>query len=212
MTGFFLTVEGPEGAGKSTLVAALAERLRSHGVDPVVVREPGGTPVAEAARRLLLDSAGPVSPATELFLLLAARSDLVAGVVRPGLTAGRLILADRFELSTLAYQVGGRGLPRAAVLEANRLATGGLVPDLVLVLDVPGEVGLERVRRSGKVLDRMEREAADFHRRVAESFRVASGPGLVHLDAQRPAAAVLTEAWAAVVRAMGNIPGLGRLT
>ena len=212
MTGFFVTVEGPEGAGKSTLVAALAQRLRAHGVDPLVVREPGGTPIAEAARRLLLDSTGPVSPATELFLLLAARADLVASVVRPGLTAGRFILADRFELSTLAYQVGGRGLPRAPVLEANRLATGGLEPNLVLVLDVPGEVGLERVRRSGKALDRMEREAAEFHRRVAEAFRVATGPGLVHLDAERPAVAVLDEAWAAVVGAMGNIPGLARLT
>jgi dTMP kinase len=133
----------------------MAERLRAEGRDVLVVREPGGTPLAEEARRLFLDPALEPGAAAELFLLLVARADLVERVVRPALVRGVVVLADRFDLSTRAYQIAGRGMAPGAVLEANRLATGGLEPDLILVLDLPPEVGRARQAAEGKVRDRM---------------------------------------------------------
>ncbi len=200
-SGGFLVVEGPEGAGKSTLVRALAERLRAAGRDPVLVREPGGTPVAERIRDVLLDPAQPIEPVSELYLFLAARADLVARVVAPALAAGRTVIADRFQLSTEAYQCGGRGLDRALVLAANRAATCGLQPDLTLVLDLPPELGFERIRQAGQGLDRIERAGRDFHARVGAVFRNATGPGVVHLDATLPPEQVLRSAWEAVIAA-----------
>ncbi|HTU01049.1 MAG TPA: dTMP kinase, partial [Candidatus Sulfotelmatobacter sp.] len=117
--GLFVSFEGVEGSGKSTQVALLAERLRAEGRDVLVVREPGGTPLAEEARRLFLDPATRPGPAAELFLLLVARADLLARVVRPALERGTVVLADRFDLSTRAYQIAGRGMPAGPVLEAN---------------------------------------------------------------------------------------------
>jgi dTMP kinase len=111
MRGFFLVLEGPEGAGKSTLAATLATRARSTGSTVVAVREPGGTTAAEAARAIVLDHSHAVGPEAELLLMLAARADLVRKVIRPALEAGSLVIADRFDLSTRAYQVAGRGLP-----------------------------------------------------------------------------------------------------
>jgi len=195
-SGFFLVIEGTEGAGKTTLAAALAARLRTAGAELVLVREPGGTVLAERIRDILLDPGYPIEPASELFLFLAARADLVARVIRPALAAGRTVLADRFQLSTEAYQGGGRGLDVTLVREANRASTGGLEPDLTLVLDLPPEIGFERIRQSGQKLDRIERAGADFHARVAAVFRTATGPGLVHLDASLPSEQVLRAAWA----------------
>ncbi len=207
--GGFLVVEGPEGAGKSTLVRALAERLRASGADPVLVREPGGTPVAERIRSVLLDPAHPIEPVSELYLFLAARADLVARVITPALAAGRTVIADRFQLSTEAYQCGGRGIDRALFLSANRAATGGLEPDLTLVLDLPSELGLERIRRAGQGLDRIERAGREFHERVGAVFRNATGPGVVHLDAALPPEQLLRLAWEAL-RSAGV--GAGRET
>ena len=198
--GLFVSFEGVEGSGKSTQIALLAERLRAQGRDVLVVREPGGTPLAEEARRLFLDPASRPGPAAELFLLLVARADLLERVVRPALERGTVVLADRFDLSTRAYQIGGRGMPAGAVLDANRLATGGLEPDLVLVLDLAPAVGRARQAAGGKVRDRMELEDEGFHRRVAEAFRAASGPNIVHLAAERPPQAVHQAAWEAVLR------------
>ena len=166
----------------------------------LVVREPGGTPLAEEARRLFLDPALKPGPAAELFLLLVARADLVARVVRPALERGVVVLADRFDLSTRAYQIAGRGLPARPVLDANALATGGLEPDLTLVFDLPPAVGRERQAAGGKVRDRMELEDESFHRRVAEAFRAAQGASIVHLAAGRPPEAVYEEAWDALAR------------
>src|SRR5207247_3773679 len=135
-----------EGAGKTTLVRWLAARLLADGRTVVTVREPGGTPIAEAARKIALKSEHDLSPAVELFLILAARADLVARVIRPALDGGQLVLADRFELSTLCYQVAGRGLPADAVDAAPQLAAGGLVAGLPLGLDRPGHGGRERLR------------------------------------------------------------------
>lgn len=183
MSGLLISFEGVEGAGKTTQVARLAERLRGRRVEPLVVREPGGTPVAEAARSLVLDPGHRLSAAAELFLVLAARADLLERLVRPALERGTTVLADRFDLSTRAYQVAGRGLPEDEVLTANRLATGGLVPDLVVVLDLAWEVGMARLRAAGKVRDRLELEDDGFHRRVAEAFRLAAGANILHLPA-----------------------------
>lgn len=202
--GLFVVVEGPEGAGKSTLVRGLAERLADEGRHVVAVREPGGTPLAEAARRLALDASETPPPAAELFLVLAARADLVARVIRPALEAGRIVLADRFELSTIAYQVAGRDLPADAVAAAARLATGGLTPDLLLVLDVPSAVGRRRQRAAGKTPDRFEQEDDEFHERVAAMYRRASGRGVVHLDASRSPEAVSEAAWREIVAAIAT--------
>lgn len=191
----FIVVEGPEGAGKSTLSRWLAAQLLADGRRVLTVRQPGGTPVAEAARKLALKSKHDITPAAELFLFLAARADLVDRVVRPALDDGQVVLADRFDLSTLAYQVAGRGLPRAEVEAALRLATGGLVPELTLVLDVPVTVGRERQRRARKEQDRFEVQDDAFHERVREAYRRAEGPGIVHLDANQAKKAVQDAAW-----------------
>ena len=197
----FIVVEGPEGAGKSTLVRSLAARLHAEGRPVVTVREPGGTPVAEAARKVALKFPHDMAPAAELFLFLTARADLVHRIIRPALDAGDVVVADRFDLSTLAYQVAGGGLPREEVAQAIRLATGGLVPDVTLVLDLPVEVGRERQRAARKVQDRFERQDDAFHRRVLEAYRQARGPGVVHLDATQSKKAVLDVAWKEVLAA-----------
>jgi dTMP kinase len=197
----FIVVEGPEGAGKSTLVRGLTARLLADGRQVLPVREPGGTPVAEAARKLVLKSRDDIAPAAELFLMLAARADLVERHIRPALAAGQVVLADRFDLSTRAYQVAGRGLPEREVLAALILATGGLTPDLTLVLDIPVPVGRERQRRARKEQDRFEREDDAFHSRVLDAYRRATGPGVIHLDATQSKHAVLDAAWGQVTAA-----------
>ena len=196
--GLFVTVEGVEGAGKTTQVSRLAARLRGAGRAVLVVREPGGTPLAEEARRLVLDPALEPNAPAELFLMLVARADLVQRVVRPALEEGTTVIADRFDLSTRAYQIGGRGLPAAEVTAANRLATGGLEPDLVVVLDVAPEVGRARQAAVGKRKDRLELAGEGFHARVAAAFRAATGPAILHLSADRSADAVHEELWGAL--------------
>jgi dTMP kinase len=198
-------VEGPEGAGKSTLVRWLGTTLRGDGREVLTVREPGGTPIAEAARKLALKSRHDRAYGAELFLFLAARADLVERVIRPALANGQIVVADRFGLSTIAYQVAGRGLSRGDVEAALRVATGGLTPDLTLILDVPVTVGRERQRSAGKVKDRIEREDDTFHTRVREAYRSASGPGIVHIDASQTKKAVQDAAWREVAAATGML-------
>jgi dTMP kinase len=199
--GFFLVLEGPEGAGKTTLAAALAERLRAAGHDPVTVREPGGTPAAEALRNELLHAEGSWTPERELLYFVTARADLVARIIRPALDAGRIVLSDRYELTTLVYQAAGRGLPLAMVSWANQAATGGLHPDLTLILDLPFEASAARQAAAGKALDRLESEPEEFHRRVAARYRAENGPGIVHLDATLSPVLLAEEGWSAVLAA-----------
>lgn len=168
-SGLFIAFEGVEGSGKSTHIRMVAERLRQVGIDPVATREPGGTAAGEAIREVVLGTDYSLGPEAELLLMLAARAVFVAEVVRPALAAGRVVLADRYELSTLAYQGGGRGLPLDRIREMNRLATGGLRPHFCMVLDVDPEEG--RARRRGQTPDRIEGEDPGFHRRVAEAYR-----------------------------------------
>jgi len=201
IAGFFLVVEGPEGAGKSTLSLGLVERMRELGLDPVSVREPGGTPAAEAVRAAFLDPANRFAPHTELLYICAARAHLVQEIIRPALESGRPVVCDRYELSTLAYQGAGRGLDLNTVSLVNRVATEGLRPHLTLVLDIPPEVGLARQRVGEKDHDRLEREDVDFHRRVAAAYLAATGDGVRHLNAVASPAAVLEAAWAEVVAA-----------
>jgi dTMP kinase len=153
---------------------------------------------------LALDPALEVSPLAELFLMLAARADLVARVIRPALTAGRIVLTDRFDLSTEAYQVEGRGLPREAVLEANRLATGALKPHLTIVLDVPEEIGRARQTAKGKAPDRMEAETTGLHARVGRAFAGATGPSVIHIDATCGQDEVELRAWEVIRGRLGE--------
>ena len=193
--GLFVVLEGPEGSGKSTLVEPLTRLMREAGVDPVVVREPGSTKAAEIARQVLLDPEHPVGPLAELFLYLAARSDLVQRVIEPALAAGKSVLSDRFALTTEAYQMAGRGIPPEVVLPANSAAAGGLRPDLTLIIDLPPEVGRARQEAAGKRLDRIERESPDFHRRVNDYYLAVRGDGVRHLDGRLPPDRLLQAAW-----------------
>ena len=169
-SGRFITFEGGEGSGKSTQIALLAGALRGHGLDPVVTREPGGVPGAEEIRALLVK--GDVNrwePLTEALLNYAARVEPMAKSIHPALAAGRWVLCDRFADSTLAYQGYGRGLDRKLLQQLDDVSTGGLVPDLAIILDLDVEIGLRRNVKAGKH-DRMELESVEFHRRVREGF------------------------------------------
>jgi dTMP kinase len=198
--GLFVVPEGTEGSGKSTLAVALADRMRQAGLDPLVVREPGGTRAAEIARQALLDPEHHVGPVAELFFYLAARADLVQELIRPALAQGRVVLSDRFAMSTEAYQMAGRGLPGEVVIPANRAAADGLVPDLTLILDLTPELGQARQVAGGKRLDRLDRESREFHRRVAEFYLAVRGEGVRHLDGGLPADRLLQSAWSEILQ------------
>ncbi|HEX6589446.1 MAG TPA: dTMP kinase [Longimicrobiales bacterium] len=168
-TGIFLVLEGIEGSGKTTQFGLLREWLASRGLDVTWAREPGGTAVGEAARQALLHS-GEVPVRAELMLMLASRAALMEQVVEPALARGGIVLLDRFELSSFAYQAYGRGLPLEAVKAANAAATGGRRPDLTLVLDVPMAEGERRRAAAGKGHDRIEAAGREFHARVARGY------------------------------------------
>ncbi len=201
MPGLFVTFEGGEGSGKSTQIARLAVRLRGRGVEPVITREPGGTPLAEGIRVLLLDAGHPPGALAEAFLMEAARAELVAGVIRPALAAGRVVLCDRYDDSTLAYQGAGRGLDGAMLREWNRAATGGLTPGLTLLFDLDPAAGLARRAGAAGAPNRLDREPPDFHARVRARFlelAAAEPARFVVLDASLPPEALEAKVWEAV--------------
>lgn len=173
--GLLLVLEGPEGVGKTTQAAALARRLADAGLPVHAFREPGGTTLGDEIRTLVLrPDHGDVSPRAEALLFMAARAQL-AETLRARLADGAIVLLDRFFLSTYAYQIAGRGLPAEDVRRANGLAVGDLRPDLTLLLTVPAERARARMLARGG-LDRMEREDAAFHARVAAAFGEAAAP------------------------------------
>lgn len=168
----FIVFEGIEGAGKSTQIRLTSAWLEALEIEHVTAREPGGTPVGEAIRALLLEHKELDVPGeTELLLMLAARAAFVRDIVRPALHAGQTVLADRFALSTFAYQGYGRGLDLRAIDDLNRFATGGVEPDLYVVLDLPAGEGAERQRREGAERDRIEQEGESFLERVRGGYR-----------------------------------------
>lgn len=163
----FITFEGPEGSGKTTQARLLAEALEHLGLQVTLTREPGGDPVCEQIRRILLDGHDhSVTDRTEVFLYLAARAQHTERVLRPSLAEGRIVICDRFTDSTLAYQGYGSGLDISLLQRMNDFATGGLTPDLTFLLDVDVETGL---RRQGEK-NRMERKGVEYHQRVREGF------------------------------------------
>ncbi|MFN2635787.1 MAG: dTMP kinase [Gemmatimonadaceae bacterium] len=168
--GSLIVFEGAEGAGKTTQIRLLAERLATFGIPAVAVREPGGTPVGDDIREILLHPEREITDATEALLFMASRAELIAREIRPSLEKGQSVLLDRFFLSTYAYQIVGRGLPEPDVRAANRLATRGLVPDLTVLLDISAAEGMGRADARG-ARDRMEKSGREFHERVGNAFR-----------------------------------------
>jgi dTMP kinase len=211
MLGLFVTFEGGEGSGKSTQLERLAARLRARGIEPVVTREPGGTPLAEGIRALLLDPARRPGAVSEAFLMEAARADLVAHVIRPALEAGRVVLCDRYDDSTLAYQGAGRGLDLDLLARLNRAATGGLEPHLTLLFDRDPKLGLARRERDSRETDRLDREPLEFHLRVRAHFLELARrePGrFVVLDAALAPERLEERVGAAIERRLGAGPSL----
>lgn len=214
--GALIVLEGAEGVGKTTQVARLAAAMERTGVRCLTLREPGGTRLGEAIRILLLDPSLSPSGSAEALLFLASRAQLVADVIRPALARGEIVLLDRFFLSTYAYQVAGRGLDEAQVMDANQLAIGGLVPNVTLVLELPDQSGLTRAAARGE-RDRMELADAEFHRRVRLAFSMFAsdqwqlahpecGP-IVRMDARGDEDAVAARIYEAVAR---HVPALDR--
>ena len=166
--GHFITFEGPEGSGKSTQIRLLAAHLHACGVQTLLTREPGGTSTGEAIRHLLQheSSDADMDHRTEVLLFCASRAQIVAQVIRPALEQGTWVLCDRFTDSTLAYQGYGRGFELEALRSLNHFATGGLTPDLTLLLDIPVEESFRRIRARTAEIDRIERAAQTFHERL----------------------------------------------
>lgn len=206
--GLFLTLEGPEGAGKSLLAGSLAERMRASGREVVLTREPGGTPAAEALRAIALGT--PLHPRAELFVFLAARAEHVEALIRPALARGAVVVCDRFSDSTVAYQGYGLGLGADRVRSLCEEAAGGVRPDLTLLLDLPPEVGF--ARRADARRDRIERRDDAFHDRLRQGFlaEAAREPQRIRvLDATCQAEEVAAAAWMIVASRLTE-PAEGR--
>jgi dTMP kinase len=204
----FISIEGPDGAGKTTQAMLLVERLKATVARVLYVREPGGTPVGEELRRIL-KSGGDISPRTELLLFEAARSEIVDKVIRPALARGEVVVADRFSDSSVAYQAYGRGLPGDEVRRLNAFATSGLTPGLTFLLDLAPNVAEARtLDRDARVTTprRFESESAEFHRRVSDGYRAlaAAEPQRWRvIDASRPPDAIASSIWAQVASRLG---------
>ena len=200
----FITFEGPEGAGKSTQLTRLVARLMAAGLAPTVTREPGGTPLGTRVREVLLDPELDMHALPEFLLYSASRAQLVQDVLRPALSRGEVVVCDRYFDSSLAYQGAGRGLPLALLQGITHEVTGGLRPDLTVLLDLDPALGLQRAAARGQP-DRLERADLAFHQRVRQGFLelAAQEPQrFVVLDATKTPDELEAEVWAAVERAL----------
>jgi len=178
MSGLFITFEGPEGAGKSTNLKVFAQALAERGCPPVITREPGGTPVAERIRDVLLSMhEEPMHADAELLLMFAARAQHLNGLIRPALAEGKVVISDRFTDATYAYQGGGRGIDPQRIAVLEDWVQGDLRPDMVIVFDVPVELGMARARARSE-LDRFEQEQQRFFENVRDTYlrRAAADP------------------------------------
>jgi len=212
LSGAFISFEGPEGGGKTSQIRLLLERLEQYKARILHVREPGGTPAGNRVRDILLERGLQIDPAAEFLLYSASRAQLVSQVIRPYLASGGIVICDRYSDSTLAYQGYGRGLPLATVRAITTFATGGLVPDLTIYLDIDPAQGLARRQQSGEALDRMDAQALDFHRRVRDGYLalIAAEPSRwTRIDADQPLA-VVQGTIAAVVEEYLQMRGLIR--
>jgi dTMP kinase len=212
-SGVFITFEGPDGSGKSTQLRLLAGRLRAAGRAILESVEPGGTPIGQKIRRILLDPANQeLCPTTELLLMFAARAQNVEQWILPALAEGKIVLSDRFTDSTIAYQGAGRKLGIQTVLEVDRIACHGLVPDLTLVIDIDTDAGLARAhsrnRSRGDLGEsRIDAQAAEFHRRVREAYHALADrePERVRIvDGNGQEGVVAEKVWAVVKEVLGT--------
>jgi dTMP kinase len=209
--GFFITFEGPDGSGKSTQCARLAARLRAAQQEVVENVEPGGTPIGQQIRKILLDPANhEISPTAEMLLMFAARAQNVDQVILPALRAGKIVVSDRFTDSTLAYQGGARGLGSEIVLDADRIACRGLVPNLTFLIDIDVETGLARAKARNKRVQhgetRLDDQEVEFHRKVRKAYLQIAGdePNRVRVvDGNRAPDEVSAEVWSIVGELLG---------
>jgi thymidylate kinase len=203
-TGKLISFEGPEGSGKSTQIALLAKHLQLLGREVLTTREPGGTEIGEQIRNIIVHNSkgDEMCPETEVFLFAAARAQLVREVIAPALIAGRVVLSDRFLDSSTVYQGIARNLGSDPVQQINRFAVGNVMPDLTIVIDVPIEVSLARIRlRASDLPDRMERENAEFFSKVREGYLLLAKSmpqRFVVVDGTQPEAEVEKQVWTAV--------------
>ena len=209
MRGYFISVEGGDGSGKSTQLKSIENYLREKGLELVLTREPGGTPIAEKIRALILDPAnGALTARAEMLLYAAARAQHVEEKILPALAEGKTVLCDRFVDSSIAYQGYGRGLGEA-VAAVNAIATGGKAPDLTIFLDISPAAGMARKRQQdGHALDRLEQEDIAFHERVYEGYLrlAAENPArIARIDATKPVDAVFAEIQGYLDRLLGGI-------
>ncbi len=200
----FISFEGIEGSGKSTLLSAVESSLRKEGRDLVVTREPGGTPAGDAIRRVFIEPHFELSPMAETLLVNASRAQLVADVIGPALKDGKLVLCDRYVHSSLAYQGYGHEQSLDAVRAICNAATGGLMPDLTLVIDVSYETSRERLHRRGNTDDRLEKMEETFHRRARAGFLelAKADPRIVVIDGERSEQIVYEDAMDALARVL----------
>jgi dTMP kinase len=208
VSGFFITLEGGEGAGKSTQIQLLAAMLRDAGHEVVVTREPGGSPGAEAIRGLILNGGFGFSSVTEALLFSAARLDHLEKTIRPALARGAIVLCDRFFDSTRAYQGASGGTAPSVLAALETIAVGATRPDLTLILDLPSELGLKRAheRRGAAVADRFEGEALSFHEKLRSGFldiALEEPQRCVVVDAARPVEAVAAHIQSIVISCLG---------
>ncbi|MBN1317547.1 MAG: dTMP kinase [Anaerolineales bacterium] len=202
----FITLEGPDGSGKTTQIQRLFETLEKNGFDVLLTREPGGTRIGDLIRTVLHDPENvEMDPATEILLYSASRAQLVAQVIRPALAAGTIVLCDRYADSTMAYQGYGRQLDLVALNQITSFATGNLKPDLTLLLDVNVQAGLNRRKEGGEEWNRMDQQTLEFHQRTREGYKIlaaAEPERWILVDASRTIDQVAAVIWSMVIQAI----------